>query len=586
MEKWFLKKRNFWPEELSGSFGIENLIAEILSRRELESHEAIQKYLSKSRDLEHNPFLLKDMEKAINLLLEKTQSKEKVLLSLDYDVDGIISGAISYLGLTKLGLFCECIFPHRVHDGYGLNKRIVQYAIDNNFSTIVTFDNGISSFEAVDFANENGIQVIVTDHHEVPQILSKDVLQDYLVNADAIINPKQQNCNYPYDQICGAMIAYKLVNALNMSLGYDESNLSEIYPLVAIATICDVMNLQDENRVYVEKGLKLLSKTNIVGLKYLLEALNIQDNISVEDVGFKIGPCLNASGRLSSAQKAYRLFVEQDEETAKTIASELILLNQERKTLTFEATQKAINKVEEDSLYKNNILVLLLEDIHESLAGIVAGRLKEHYDLPALIFCESDGIYKGSARSTDDVNIFEALNLFKSYLLKFGGHSAAAGMSIEPKNFPEFSAKLIQYMNQIPLKKEKHYFVDAIVSFEQLKLSTAKQLSIFEPTGKGNPSILLSCTKVKISRLYYVGKKNNVLKVDFFADGSIKSFVSFSCEKILEKIKNKLNLSPESDIINTLPKELFEISFDILFQIGINNYNGNEYLNLELISIR
>ncbi len=586
MEKWFLKKRNFWPEELQKEFDIPLFLAEILARRDLKSKEEIKNYLKRSRSSEHSPFLFKDMDKAVDLLLEKKQKGEKFLLSLDYDVDGIISGAVSYLGLQKLGFDCECIFPHRVSDGYGINNRIVQYAIDNNFATIVTFDNGIAAFDAIDFAKENGIDVIVTDHHEVPQILLNEKEEDELVDALAIINPHQKLCDYPYPDICGAAIAYKLVLAINLAMGYEENHLSDIYPLVAIATICDVMNLVDENRIFVHYGLNALQDIHNTGLKALMQALGIERTPTVYDIGFRIGPCFNSSGRLRSAEKAFELLIETDSGKATALAEELITLNRERKQLTIDATQKAIQIVEEQQLFKNNIILLKLEDVHESLVGIIAGRLKDRYQVPVIVFAVSEDFYKGSARSVEEVNIFEVLSSFKKYFLKFGGHAMAAGLSVSMENFDAFEKEIIERMNALELSHEHTFLIDNVASFDILSLELFRACNLFEPMGKGNPELLFSSKDVKIKNMTLLGEKKNVLRLDFISNQIVKSFVSFSPEKILEKIKNKLDLSPERDIIGMPANELQSISFDILFKMGINHFKGNEYLNLELISIR
>lgn len=586
MEKWFLKKRNFWPKELQDEFGLPLFLSEILSRRDLKTKEEIQKYLRKDIDLEHSPFLMKDMDKAVGRILDKHQRGEKFLLSLDYDVDGIISGAVSYLALTKLGITCECIFPHRVNDGYGLNERIVQYAMDKGFGTIITFDNGISAFEAIDFAKENGIDVIVTDHHEVPQIYVDGKQKDHLVDAIAVINPKQQLCEYPYSGICGAAIAYKLVSAVNLSMGHSQENLSEIYPLVCIATICDVMTLEDENRIFVDRGLKMLAHTDNIGLQALTKELGIEKALTVYDIGFRIGPCFNSSGRLQSAQKAFDLLVSNDREKATCLAQDLVLLNKQRKELTQEATQKAIELVEREEKYRDNVLLIRLEEVHESLVGIVAGRLKEKYHVPVIVFADSLDFYKGSARSTEEINIFEELSGFQSYFMKFGGHAMAAGLSVSKEDFEAFEQKFLAHFNQKQMDKDELYYIDNVLSFPQLTVSLAKDLTIFEPFGKGNPELVFSTKNVELRKVQLLGEKKNVLRLDFFADGVYRSFVSFDPEKILEKIKNKLALSPQRDIIGMPWNEFSNTTLDILYKVGINRYKGNEYLNLELISIR
>ena len=586
MENWLLKKRNIWPSQIAQQFNLPHLISEIMSRRELYSMDEIEKYICNDPSMLHSPFLLKDMDIAVQIILKKIKQKKKILFALDYDVDGIISGAIAQIGFQKLGMLCECIFPHRVIDGYGINKRMVQYAIDNDISCIVTFDNGIAAFEPILFAKEHNIDVIVTDHHEIPIVLDGEQPIEHLVAADAIVNPKQSACGYPFRGICGAMIAYKLLSATNESLGFSKENIAEVFPLVSIATICDVMELVDENRIIVHSGLKELPETPNLGLKALFRQLNILKSPTVYDIGFKIGPCFNSSGRLASAQLAFNLLVTEDKAEAEEFSRELISLNEERKKLTQDATARAVDMVEHSLLFEDQIIVILLEGVHESLAGIVAGRIKEKYGRPTLVFTKTDGYYKGSARSVDNVNIFEILSKFKSYFYRFGGHSAAAGLSVYEEQFADFCEELKHYANSLDLSESATYFVDAILPLNELNLSFARDLEIFEPTGKGNTSLLFASTDLSLRGLSLRGKESSVLKIDFFSNGAKRSFVSFDFEPILSVVKNKMSLPEEYDIIGSLPRTEHEILFDIIYKVNINRYMDNEYLNLEIISIR
>lgn len=585
MEHWVLKKRYINPANVKFDFNLQDLISELIARRPLNSREDVDIYINKPKNMEHNPFLFKDMEKGVNIILQCIQDNKKILLSLDYDVDGIISGAIAYNGLKKMGAACEYIFPHRVYDGYGINDRIIEYAKENGFETIITFDNGIAAFDAIDLAAELSIDVVVTDHHEVPQILNNGKMEDHLVNAAAIINPKQALCRYPFKNICGGMIAYRLVQGVAMALNFDEALIQEEYSFVSMATICDVMDLVDENRIIVSNGLKLLENTQNIGLRALFDELGIS-KVLVEDIGFKVGPCFNSSGRLSTAAQSLDLLTTKDILEAKSLASQLVSLNKERKSLSNEATARAIQQVEDHRLYQNNMIICYLEGIHESLAGIVAGQLKEKYHRPTLVLTDSNQVLKGSARSIDSVNVFEILSNFKKYFIKFGGHFAAAGLSLEKSDFEPFYEEIIPYVNNMEIQRNKQYAVDGIVKLDQIDLKLAQALEIFEPTGKGNPSIILSSLDLNIAKIYLIGKNKNVLKIDFVDQNVTKSFISFRYEKIIENIKLKLNISQDSDIIEDVPEVLFNQKFDILYKIGINRFNNNDYLNLELISIR
>ncbi len=586
MEKWVLKKRNFWPEEIRKKFGLSAVISEILARRSFESEEQIDRYVNKNIEHVHDPFLLFGMQKSVEKLGNILSEGKKILIALDYDVDGIISGAIAYRGLTHLGMDCECIFPHRIHDGYGLNNRIVQYAIDHDFETILTFDNGVSSFEAINFANESGIDVIVTDHHEIPQILNEGSYVDNLVSAYSIINPKQERCNYPFKKICAGMIAYKLVQALTMYLRAENGFLDNLYPLVSIATICDVMSLEDENRIFVYYGLQRLNKIHNPGLHSLMRHLNIKEPVSASDIGFKVGPCINASGRLDSAEKAFRLLITDNLNEAHALAQDLVELNNERKRLTAEATRKAVQIVGSDDLIRHNIIIVILEDTHESLAGIVAGRLKELYGLPTIVFTKTDEMYKGSARSVEGLDIFEILSGFKDYFVRFGGHTAAAGLSIDPENMDRFKEAIYRYFTSKVLVSEKVLQADCLLPFEQISLQLAESLNIFEPTGKDNPQIIFSSLAVEIADIFFLGEKGNALKIIFVSANSRLSFITFDPQKILGIIKSRMNFEPDYDIIHLPKTQWCKYQFDILYKMGINRFNGNNYLQLELISIR
>lgn len=582
MEQWLLKKRNIDFRNIQKEFNLGSALSEILSRRPFKTIEEVKRYLFLSREDEHSPSLMKDMIESTEYVVNKIKSKEKMLLSLDYDVDGIISGAIAYNGLKKLGADVECIFPHRISDGYGINKKIVDYAKNNNIDTIITYDNGIAAFEAIDYANELGIDIVVTDHHEVPQIVEDGEEKDNLVNAKFIVNPKQRLCNYPFKNICGAMIAYKFLSSINNYLGYDESNIQEEYELLSIATICDVMDLVDENRIVVKKSLESLSNTSNVGLKMLFELLGI-DYVSTYDIGFRIGPCFNSSGRLETASIAYELLVEKDKEKCMQIAEKLVGLNEIRKSMTTVALQNVIDIVEENELYKNNIIIVNAPDIHESLAGIVAGRIKEKYNLPSIIFTESEGYIKGSARSIENVDIYQILSQFKDYFYKFGGHKMAAGLSLEKEKFDNFVDCITSYMNSVSIDIDKKIYVDSIINIDCLSVDFTKSLKIFEPFGKENPEILFSSLDLAIVFYELSQKNSNFIKITFSDGKSKRVFTSFDSGDIFEKISKKIGFDIEK---SSFDNKILNYKFDIIYKVSVNEFKGREYLNLNIVSIR
>lgn len=587
-ENWLLKKRCFDPSILENFSLKNNIIIEILSRRNLKNLDELLLYLNKGSNSEHDPFLLHNMKEATGLIINDIKNKNKIMIALDYDVDGIISGVIPYFALIKLGAECDYIFPDRVADGYGLNRRIVQYAIDHGFHTIITFDNGISAHDAISLARQNDLKIIVTDHHEVPKKVIQGIVQEDLVEANAIINPKQLACNYPYKGICGAMIAYKLMEALYEELHIPKDELKELYNLVSIATICDVMDLEDENRSFVSNGLRGIMNSQLLGIQVLLEKLDLskKPSLSVNDIGFLIGPIFNSSGRLETAESAFKLLTSTDKKQASEMADYLINLNTERKFLTREATSLAKRIIEDHQLYKNNIIILLLEDVHESLAGIIAGRIKEEYHLPSIVFTHSKSLMKGSARSTDHIDIFSELSLFKDSYESFGGHPAAAGLSLKEGSFFKFKREIEMHFNSLNIERKRDYYVDFILPLKDVNLNLLYDLDIFEPTGKGNPSIIFSSLSLNLKKLSLLGENQSVLKLEFGQGETTRNFNSFSPDKTLDYIKNKMNFSKDSDIIDIESNLENPITFDLLYKVTSNYYQNREYLNLEIVSIR
>lgn len=591
MEKWILKKSKIDYQQIMSDFSIDEISAKLLSKKDFKNKKEIYDYINPDRSDLYNPFLLKGMKNAVEMIKEDLTNNKKILIALDYDVDGIISGAIAYHGLKRLGADCTYVLPHRVKDGYGINNNIVENAQKNGIQTIITFDNGISAFEPMDLAKKMGIRTIVTDHHDVPFTINEKNEKNYcLVNADVIINPKQYDCRYPFKGICGGVIAYKLIEALYSELQIDAAKVSDLLSLASIATICDVMELKDENRSMVSRGLKAMGKIQNPGLDALFSVYNLKNKITVDDIGFKVGPCFNSSGRLSTAEIGLELLTygadknnsDNFSDYIKNKALDLYNLNSTRKEMTAEAFKKAIIKIEDSQLWLNRIILLYLDEVHESIAGIVASRVKERYNCPAIIFTDSENLIKGSARSIEDINIFELISNHKDLLLKFGGHPMAAGMSLEKDQFDLFCKFLTQSVSKISFSTEKTYKVDLIVRFNELDYALAKSLEKFEPFGKGNEKMIFSSLKVSISEIKILGKNLNVLKLYISQNGENREFITFgNIDAMLQTIKKKVQIQGNNVIIldenNT---------FDILFCAGINVYNNRERLQLELISIR
>ena len=589
MEEWILKRAYLDYREILKDFPLDEITAKLISKKKFTNKKEIYNYLNSDTSLLHDPFKLKGMSEAVSLIADDIENGNKILLSLDYDVDGIISGAIAFLGLSTIGARCSYILPHRIKDGYGINERIIEYARENSVDTIITFDNGIAAFEPIKLAKNYGIKVIVTDHHDIP--FTYDENQEKILNyvdADLIINPKQHDCEYPFKGICGGVIAYKLIEAIYTKLNKKAESLNEFIALAAIATICDVMELRDENRSIVSHGLKNLERISNPGLKELLTLYGIERKITSDDIGFKIGPCFNSSGRLSTASKSLELLTLNNDEILrspeylKDLANELFELNQRRKDITKHAFEKAINLIEADKMYDENIMLIYLEKVHESIAGIVASRVKERYNKPVIVFTDSEEIIKGSARSIESLDIFELISIHKEMLLKFGGHPMAAGMSIEKNNLNEFFDKLRISISEYNVPKHKTYAVDMILDFSQLNISLANSLKSFEPYGKGNEKIIFSSLKVSISDIKVIGKNSNVLKMKIKQNEIQREFICFSdIDSIIKKIEDKVKINAD---YNFFIDENY--TFDIIYTVGINVFNSTERLQLELISIR
>ena len=589
MEEWILKRAYLDYREILKDFPLDEITAKLISKKKFTNKKEIYNYLNPDASLLHDPFKLKGMSEAVSLIADDIENGNKILLSLDYDVDGIISGAIAFLGLSTIGARCSYILPHRIKDGYGINERIIEYARENSVDTIITFDNGIAAFEPIKLAKNYGIKVIVTDHHDIP--FTYDENQEKILNyvdADLIINPKQHDCEYPFKGICGGVIAYKLIEAIYTKLNKKSESLNEFIALAAIATICDVMELRDENRSIVYHGLKNLERISNPGLKELLNLYGIERKITSDDIGFKIGPCFNSSGRLSTASKSLDLLTLSNDEIPgipeylKNLAKELYELNQRRKDITKHAFEKAISLIEANKMYDENIILIYLEKVHESIAGIVASRVKERYNKPVIVFTDSEEIIKGSARSIESLDIFELISIHKEMLLKFGGHPMAAGMSIEKKNLNEFFDKLRISISEYSVPKYKTYAVDMILNFSQLNISLANSLKSFEPYGKGNEKMIFSSLKVSISDIKIIGKNSNVLKMKIKQNEIQREFICFSdIDSIIKKIGDKVKVTAD---YNFFIDE--NDTFDIIYTVGINVFNSTERLQLELISIR
>ena len=447
MEKWFvaMKKADF--NGIAEKYQISPIIARLMRNRDVIGDEAIDFYLNGTVEDLYDGLLMKDMDRAVDILKEKIEEGKKIRVIGDYDIDGVNATYILQQGLAGLGADVDTDIPDRIKDGYGLNQMLIDRALEDDVDTIITCDNGIAAMSEIAYGKENGMTIVVTDHHEVPYLEENGEKKYLLPPADAVVDPHRADCEYPFKGLCGAAVAYKLVEVLYRVSGKSEQEVEHLQESlmenVAIATIGDVMDLQDENRILVKEGLQRLHHTTNLGLQELIRVNNLEpENISPYHIGFILGPCLNASGRLDTAKRALQLLLADSREEAAVLAGDLKNLNESRKEMTAQGLEKAIEQVESTSMMEDTVLVVFLPECHESLAGIIAGRLRERYHKPSFVLTRGEEGVKGSGRSIESYSMYEKLCECKEYLTKFGGHPMAAGLSLEEENVERFRRKL------------------------------------------------------------------------------------------------------------------------------------------------
>lgn len=556
---WMLQTKRANFDGIARQFGIDPVTARVIRNRGIEGRENIERYLYGDLDSLYSPWLLKDMRPAVDILKRKLKEGQKIRIVGDYDIDGVCSTYILYQALKRLGGNVDYAIPDRIKDGYGINESMIRAAAEDGIDTILTCDNGISAFSQIQTAKEFGMTVIVTDHHEVPADGEREILPP----ADAVIDPKQRSCSYPFPEICGAVVAYKLVQALYEESGVSREEWLELLEFAAIATVGDVMKLQDENRMIVKYGLKKLGHTKNLGLKKLAEKTNLDLNsITAYHIGFVIGPCLNAGGRLQTAKLALSMLLAKDEETAEELAQELKDLNDMRKDMTEHWTAEA--KVLADTQYRNDkVLVIFLPDCHESLAGIIAGRLREYCQKPAIVLTRSEEAVKGSGRSIESYHMFQKLSEVKHLMLKFGGHPMAAGLSLLEENIDEFRRELNERSGLTEEDFKAKLWIDVPMPIDYINERLVEELKILEPFGQGNEKPLFAQKQVRIRSCRVIGKNKNVVKL-VLEGGS-----GMPMDGILF-----------TDGIAFEEERAGRTVMDIIYYPEINEYNGNRNLQV------
>ncbi len=502
-EKWMVKNKSADFKAIAGHFGISEVTARLLVNRGLNDFEAMGCYLAPDISQLHDPQGMKDAGKAAGILAEKISEGKKIRIIGDYDVDGVVATYIFMETLLECGADVDYRIPERVRDGYGLNLRLVEEAAADGVDTILTCDNGIAAVEQVDFAKECGMCVVVTDHHE---------LQEQLPKADALVNPKQMDCSYPYKGLCGATVAYKVAELIYGACGKEKGSAEKFIAFAAIATVCDVMELTGENRTIVSLGLAALRSSTHCGIQALCAANGITgEALDTYRLGFVLGPCINATGRLETAERGVKLLLSKDGQEAQEIAEKLKELNEIRRDMTAKGVQAAVKIVEEKG-EPDRVLVVFLEDCHESLAGIIAGRLRERYNRPAIVLTRTEGGLKGSGRSTGQYSMFEKLTECREMLKQYGGHPMAAGLSLAEENYLPLVSQLNERCGLTEEDLTLKISIDAVLALTGLSFSLVEELNRLEPFGKGNEKPVFAERGLKLHRMTAIGKGRKMFR--------------------------------------------------------------------------
>ena len=513
-EKWVVSAKKADFQAIGQRFGIDPVLARIMRNRGLTDLQEMNLYLHGTRADLNDPHLLKDADLAAQILREKIKEKKRIRIIGDYDIDGIQSTYILYCALTRLGADADFVIPDRILDGYGLNEHLVTRASQDGIDTILTCDNGISAIDQIHLAKSLGMTVVVTDHHEVPFTEVDGVRREKVCEADAVVNPKQQACHYPFKKLCGAAVAFKLVQVLYEVFGLEVSEADCFIENAGFATVGDVMDLQGENRILVKLGLEMLNRTTNIGMKALiLQNKLTMGAIKSHDIGFRIGPCLNASGRLDTARLSLKLLLCESETEAAVLAEEIVELNESRKLLTMHAVEQAKEIAQQEEYVNDRVLVIFLPDCHESLAGIVAGRIREAYYRPTLVVTRSEHGAKGSGRSIESYSMYEELCKCEEYLTQFGGHPMAAGFSLKEADIDAFRRKLNEACTLTEEELRPKVVIDVPMPISYITERLVNQLGCLEPFGKGNEKPVFADRNLVIERLRICGKEGRVFQM-------------------------------------------------------------------------
>ncbi len=506
-----MKKADF--NRIAEKYHISPITARLIRNRDITGDDEIDLYLNGTIADLCDGMLMRDMDRAVEILAEKIREEKKIRVIGDYDIDGVNATYILQEGLAGLGADVDTDIPDRIRDGYGLNKMLIDRALDDGIDTIVTCDNGIAAAEEIAYGKEQGLTVVVTDHHEVPYIETNGDKEYLLPPADAVVDPHRPDCGYPFKGLCGAAVAYKLVEALCDVMQRDPEDMDYLMENVAIATVGDVMDLTGENRIFVKQGLEMLKRTHNPGLKALIECTGIDvERLNTYHIGFVIGPCINASGRLDTAKRALELLNARTRREAVMLAEDLKALNDSRKEMTEKGVEEAVRLIEHTDLREDKVLVVYLPECHESIAGIIAGRLKERYYRPVFVLTRAEEEVKGSGRSIESYDMFGQMCRCRELFTKFGGHKLAAGLSLAEENVELFRRTINELAELTEEDLMEKVSIDMQLPFPYITEALIGELSLLEPFGKGNPKPLFAERNIRVLGPRILGKNRNVLK--------------------------------------------------------------------------
>lgn len=583
MARWMLKQCRANIKELSQKTGISEIIISILLNRGIKTGEEIIRFMNPKLENLHNPMIMKDMDKGTDIIKGAIEQGRKIVVYGDYDCDGIISTYILYSALSRAGGDVKYHIPDRITEGYGINSDTIKILKEEGYDVIITCDNGIAAIEQIKFAKELGMTIVITDHHDIPFVTLDNGEREFVLpEADAVINPKQHECSYPFKMLCGAGVAFKFAQVLYKKMNLTEEESYKFMEYAAIGTICDVVDLTGENRIIAKTGLKMLNSTINIGVKALIKETSLDGKkLNSYHIGFVIGPCINATGRLESAILALRLFLTKDEKESQELAKKLHDLNSERQDMTVDSVNKIIEMIENSEMKKDKVLVVYKPDVHESIAGIVAGRLKERYNVPAIVLTQGEKMPKGSGRSVEEYNMFEELIKCKELIEKFGGHPLAAGLSIKEENID----KLRKALNTTCVLTDEDIIpkirIDKQLHLNEICFKLIEDIEKLEPFGKGNSSPIFAEKNVTIFRVYLIGRDKNILKLFCRPNGSFEKLDAI-CFDGGEKFKEMVSETyGEERLLQMLNNNPMNLKMDLIFSPSINEYNGN--INLQLV---